>query len=98
MLWSDIFHMNEQIFEFLLEFLLLCWDISSSYSASLDLKGDKKTRAIRNLVKCYAKVGRVFLMVVVSMLPHSEIGRNDHQEHAPHFSNLFYESLSFLLN
>ena len=31
------------------------------------------------------KVGCVFLMVVVSMLPHPEIGRNDHRESAPHF-------------
>ena len=32
-----------------------------------------------------SKVGCVFLMVVVSMLPHAEIGRNDHREGAPHF-------------
>ena len=31
------------------------------------------------------KVGRVILMVVVSMLPHAEIGRNEHRENAPHF-------------
>ena len=32
------------------------------------------------------KVGRVFLMIVVSMLPQAKIGRNDHRENAPHFS------------
>ena len=30
-----------------------------------------------------SKVGRDFFMVVVSMLPHAEIGRNDHQKSAP---------------
>ena len=34
------------------------------------------------------KVGRVFLMVVVSMLLHAEIGRNGHRENAPHFIRL----------
>ena len=33
-----------------------------------------------------SKVGYVSLMVVVSMLPHKEIGWNDHQEGAPHCS------------
>ena len=33
------------------------------------------------------KVGCVFPMVVVSMLFHAEIGRIDHREGAPHFSN-----------
>ena len=33
------------------------------------------------------KVGYVFLVVIVSMLPHAEIGRNDHREGAPHFSS-----------
>ena len=31
------------------------------------------------------KVGCVFLMVVVSMLPHARIGPNDHRENAPYF-------------
>ena len=31
------------------------------------------------------KVGCAFLMVVVSMLPHAEIGRNDHPEGSSHF-------------
>ena len=29
------------------------------------------------------KVGRVFLIIVVSILPHAEIGRNDHREDFP---------------
>ena len=33
------------------------------------------------------KVGCVFPMVVVSILPHAEFGQNDHREDAPHFSN-----------
>ena len=36
----------------------------------------------------YSKVGCVFLMVVVAMLFHVEIGRNDHREDAPHFMKL----------
>ena len=31
------------------------------------------------------KLGRVFPMVVVSILPHAEFGPNDHREDAPHF-------------
>ena len=35
----------------------------------------------------FFKVGCVFLVIIVSMLPHAEIGRNasDHREDAPHF-------------
>ena len=32
------------------------------------------------------KMGCVFLMVDVSLLPHAEFGRNDYREDAPHFS------------
>ena len=45
MLSRKVFHMNEQILEFLFEFWPPCCAISSSYSASLDLNGDKKTHA-----------------------------------------------------
>ena len=31
------------------------------------------------------QIGYVHLMVIVSMRPHAEIGRNDHLEGAPHF-------------
>ena len=34
------------------------------------------------------KVGCVFSMVVVSILPHAEFGPNDHQKDAPHFNIL----------
>ena len=34
-----------------------------------------------------SKVGCVFPMVVVSILPHAEFGPNDHREDAPHFTN-----------
>ena len=40
------------------------------------------------------KAGCVFLMVVVSLLPHLEIGRNDHRECAPHFSFSVYSPKS----
>ena len=33
----------------------------------------------------HPKVGCVFAMVVVSILPHLEFGRNDREEDAPHF-------------
>ena len=32
------------------------------------------------------KVGYMFAMVVVFMLPHMEFGLNDHREDAPHFT------------
>ena len=40
------------------------------------------------LIKNWIKVERVFLMVVVSMPPHAEIGRNEHRENAPHFTSV----------
>ena len=33
-----------------------------------------------------SKVGCVFPLVVVSILPHADFGRNDHREDAPHFN------------
>ena len=42
------------------------------------------------------KVGCVFTMVVVSILPQAELGPNDHREDAPHFS--FYSPESSYLN
>ena len=35
------------------------------------------------------KLGRVFPMVVVSILPHAEFGPNDHREDAPTLRNTF---------
>ena len=42
-------------------------------------------------VDIFSKVGCVFLMVIVSMLPHAEIERHDHREGASHFTmmNIF---------
>ena len=34
-----------------------------------------------------SKVGCVFPMIVVSLLPHADYGRNDHREDAFHFIN-----------
>ena len=31
------------------------------------------------------KVGRIFPMVLVSILLHAELGSSEHREHAPHF-------------
>ena len=59
MLLRKVFHINEQILEFLFELLPLCCAISSSYSASLDLNGDKKTRAIKLSQKAWAKLFKV---------------------------------------
>ena len=36
----------------------------------------------------FSIVGSIFLMVVVSMLPHVEIGGNDHREDAPQFMRM----------
>ena len=33
------------------------------------------------------KEGRVFSIVLVSILPHAKFGRNDHQESAPYLTN-----------
>ena len=38
----------------------------------------------RAVPKTISKVGRVFPMVVVSLLPHEEFGPNDHRKDAPH--------------
>ena len=40
---------------------------------------------VSNLIKKYR--GCVFPMVVISLLPHGEFGRNDHREDAPHFTS-----------
>ena len=42
------------------------------------------------------KVGRVFQMVIVSILPKAELGRNDHREDAPDF-NLFEYNIKTVL-
>ena len=52
-----------------------------------------KFSLITKLENSDCKVGCVFLMFVVSMLLHAEIGRNNHREGAPH---LLYKSLEAL--
>ena len=42
----------------------------------------------------FSKVGYVFSMVIVSMLPRAEFGPNDHQEDAPHFT-FFIQLLNY---
>ena len=42
-----------------------------------------------NLFEHPSKVGCIFLMDVVSILPHAEFGRNDHREDVSHFNYLF---------
>ena len=36
----------------------------------------------------YSTLGRIFLMAVVSILPHAGFGRDDHRYYAPHFDIL----------
>ena len=43
----------------------------------------------------FTKVGCIFLMVVVSILPHTEFGPNDHREDVPHFTYLSGGTTSF---
>ena len=38
----------------------------------------------RTVPKAISKVGFVFPMVIVSILPHEEFGPNDHRKDAPH--------------
>ena len=58
---------------------------------SNDLSSNQCHKRFRNIIIFSTdwnyKVGCVFAMVVVSILPHAEFGRNDqHREEAPHFS------------
>ena len=41
---------------------------------------------IHRFVNSPNKVGCIFLMAVIFLLPHAELGRNDHREDAPHFA------------
>ena len=49
------------------------------------LKSESRTSATGRQLRSKTKVGSILLMVVVSMLPHAEIGGNDHREDAPQF-------------
>ena len=40
-------------------------------------------------------MGCVFAIVVVSMLPHAEFGRNDHREDTPHFIERLWQFLAW---
>ena len=40
-------------------------------------------------------VGCVYLMVVVSLLPHAEFEQNDHQEYAPHLRANMRDALKY---
>ena len=51
---------------------------------------------VNDLVVFAAKVGRLFMMVDVSMMPNAKVGRNDHRENAPHFKDKNYSSTSTL--
>ena len=42
-----------------------------------------------NPILTLIKVGCVFAMVIVSILPHEKFGRNDHRKDTPHFNNGF---------
>ena len=44
------------------------------------------------------KVGCVFPMVVVSILPHTEFGPNDHREDASHFILKYKLTIPFAIN
>ena len=43
---------------------------------------------MRLTVELATKLGCIFPMVIVSILPHTEFGPNDHWEDAPHFKIL----------
>ena len=76
--WSSFF-MNS-----LLASLLICIfskAVSTSSQVMLPLND--------HVLHCNHKVGCVFPIVIVSMLPQAEFGPNDHWEHANHFTILF---------
>ena len=54
--------------------------------AGLQTVGGTPGRDQTNIFQYIDKVGSILLMVVVSMLPHAEIGGNDHREDAPQFN------------
>ena len=60
------------------------------FHSALERKIEIFTKRARNYLRqvskrIFSKVGCVFPMVVVSILPHAEFGQNDHREHTPHF-------------
>ena len=61
---------------------------------------DEITSITRNITgklgKLFYKVGWVFLMVVISMLPHAEFEPNDHWKDAPHLLTFIMVLIIFL--
>ena len=69
--------------------------LSHSQSDLLHVFGLSAKKIVWTLVNGHwNKVGYVLLMVVVSLLPQAEIGRNDHRENSPHF--IFFSNLAKL--
>ena len=64
------------------------------YEIEEKLYKDMFEEFIQNKKVC--KVGCVFPMVVVSILPHAKFGPRDHREHAPHFTSLSFQYKSML--
>ena len=60
--------------------------IARNYHSKINRSKEAKRIDEENLVSSIYKVGCVFAMVVVSMLPHSDFGRNYHRKDASHCS------------
>ena len=65
------------------ELLIQCYKSISDFLYNINPSFIKRGYIIEGWKK--PKIGCVFLIVVVSMFPHAEIGQNDHREGAPHF-------------
>ena len=57
------------------------------------MSGNKYSKAFIECLTPYTKVGCVFPMVVISLLPHAELGLDDHREDALHFNISVYISM-----
>ena len=76
----------------------IIFDISKLLNA---LTLSKRLKGWRTKINSYTvnscKVGCVFPMVVVPILPHADFGPNDHRENTPHFSTVVYIYVYWLI-
>ena len=64
-----------------------CYTNSGSSFSEIDSASYQLTQTNSDGQVRSSKVGCLFPIVVVCILPEAEFGRNDHREDAPHFSN-----------
>ena len=78
--WNGLYNKNARDMVLSLQ---ACWNISSfKYTSRNDTEFSEGIYMVND-----DKMGCVFPMGVVSLLPQAEFGANDHREHAQHFTN-----------